>query len=255
MAVFHIEFRSEILELQCGLNVILPQKTLKYMKSRKPKYQTLWLLHGLSDDQSAWQRWTSIERYVDNTNLAVVMPAVGRSFYSDMVHGLPYWSFLTKELPVVARWFFPLSAERADNFVAGLSMGGYGAFKLALSYPDRYAAAASLSGALDMSDTFEADDPEWVKEMTNVWGGPKGYKGTPNDLMYLSKQLVKSGAERPMLYQWCGTKDFLYAENIRFRKHAEEIGLEIAYSESAGDHQWKYWDRQIQRVLKWLPLK
>jgi putative tributyrin esterase len=119
MAVFHIEFRSEILELQCGLNVILPQKTLKYMKSRKPKYQTLWLLHGLSDDHSAWQRWTSIERYVDNTNLAVVMPAVGRSFYADMVHGLPYWSFLTKELPVVARWFFPLSAERADNFVAG----------------------------------------------------------------------------------------------------------------------------------------
>jgi putative tributyrin esterase len=113
MAVFHIEFRSEILELQCGLDVILPQKTLKYMRSHKPQYQTLWLLHGLSDDQSAWQRWTSIERYVDNTNLAVVMPAVGRSFYTDMVHGLPYWSFLTKNCRLWRAGFsrFRLSAQ------------------------------------------------------------------------------------------------------------------------------------------------
>jgi putative tributyrin esterase len=255
MAVFRIEFYSEVLDLQCGLNVILPQKDLAHMRSHQPQYQTLWLLHGLSDDYTAWQRWTSIERYVDGTNLAVVMPAVGRSFYTDMVHGLPYWTFLTEELPELARWYFPLSAARADNFVAGLSMGGYGAFKVALSHPDRYAAAASLSGALDMTDAFEKNDPQWVAEMTNIWGSPKGYKGTANDLLHLADLLIESGKEQPMLYQWCGKKDFLYPENIRFYEHAQEIGLEVAYYESAGDHQWKYWDRQIQRVLKWLPLR
>jgi putative tributyrin esterase len=255
MAIFHIEFKSEVLDLQCGLNVILPQKPLALMQTSKPKYQTLWLLHGLSDDYTAWQRWTSVERYVDDTNLAVIMPSVGRSFYTDMAHGLPYWTFLTEELPVVARWFLPLSAKREDNFVAGLSMGGYGAFKVALSHPDRYAAAASLSGALDLSKDFSIKDPEWVAELTNIWGGPKRYRKTCNDTLFLASQLVESGAKRPKLYQWCGTEDFLYDQNLRFKKHAKKIGLEVDYSEGPGDHTWKYWDEQIQKVIAWLPLK
>jgi putative tributyrin esterase len=255
MAVFHIDFYSEVLDLQCGMDVILPQKKLANMRSKRPRYQTLWLLHGLSDNHSAWQRWTSIERYVDGTNLAVVMPAIGRSFYTDMAHGLPYWTFLTEELPVLARWFFPLSAARKDNFVAGLSMGGYGAFKVALSYPGRYAAAASLSGALDLSKDFESDDPEWIAMLSDIWGGPEGYIGTNNDILYLASQIAESGAEPPMLYQYCGTEDFLYDQNLRFKAHADEIGLPVNYNENSGDHRWKYWDQQIQQVLEWLPLK
>jgi len=254
MAVFRIEFYSEVLDLQCCMNVILPNKPLALMRSRRPKYQTLWLLHGLSDDHTAWQRWTSVERYVEDTSLAVVMPAVGRSFYTDMSRGLKYWTFLTEELPVLVRWYFPLSPAREDNFVAGLSMGGYGAFKAALSYPDRYAAAASLSGALDLRGTFKQADPAWIAEMTNIWGGPRGLLRTGNDLHYLAERLVASNAPRPMLYHWCGTEDFLYEQNLSFRDHARKIGLEATYEEGPGDHTWKYWDQQIQRVLEWLPL-
>lgn len=254
MAVFRTEFYSEILNLQCNMNVILPNQPLERMRSTPPQYQVLWLLHGLSDDHTAWQRWTSIERYVDGTSLAVIMPAVGRSFYSDMAHGLRYWTFLTDELPVIARWFFPLSAARQDNFVAGLSMGGYGAFKVALSYPERYAAAASLSGALDMRETFKTQDAAWLAEMSNIWGGPKGLLRTGNDLHYLADRLVASEVSPPMLYQWCGAEDFLYDQNISFRDHARQIGLEVTYEEGPGDHTWKYWDQQIQRVLAWLPL-
>ncbi len=123
-------------------------------------FRVLYLLHGYSDDQTAWQRWTSIERYAEGLNLAVVMPAAQNSFYTDMVHGGKFFTFLTEELPAVVHDLFPLSTERADTFVAGLSMGGYGAFKLALSRPDLYAAAASLSGALDICEVVkENDDP------------------------------------------------------------------------------------------------
>lgn len=99
-------------------------------------HPTLYLLHGLSDDDSIWLRRTSIERYVAQMGIAVVMPQVHRSFYTDMAAGGQYWTFISEELPALARSFFPLSAKREDNFVAGLSMGGYGALKLGLRKPE-----------------------------------------------------------------------------------------------------------------------
>jgi putative tributyrin esterase len=254
MAVFRVEFYSEVLDLQCMMNVILPNKSLSVMRRRRPLYQVLWLLHGLSDDHTAWQRWTSIERHVEETDLAVVMPAVGRSFYSDTTYGMRYWTFLTEELPVIARWYFPLSSAREDNFVAGLSIGGYGAFKVAMSLPDRYAAAASLSGALNIAADFEDNHPMFLKELETIWGNLKQFKGSQNDLLYLADSLAASGGPHPNLYAWCGTEDFLYEQNLGFRDYAAQIGLDLLYEEGPGDHSWKYWDQQIQRVLEWLPL-
>ena len=106
----------------------------------------LYLLHGLSDDHTAWLRYTSIERYATARGLAVVMPAVHRSFYADEAHGHAYWHFVSEELPAIVAAFFRLSERREDTFVAGLSMGGYGALKLGLHHPERFAAVASLSG-------------------------------------------------------------------------------------------------------------
>jgi putative tributyrin esterase len=94
---------------------------------------------------------------LEGLNLAVVMPAAQRSFYTDMVTDQRYWTFISEEVPTLARHFFPLSEDRNENYVAGLSMGGYGAFKLALSYPERYAAAASLSGTLDVVRLAQAE--------------------------------------------------------------------------------------------------
>jgi S-formylglutathione hydrolase FrmB len=137
MALIHCNFFSEVLKLSTSMYVILPQRTQNQIGMqgtvKKDKHPTLYLLHGLSDDHTIWLRRTSIERYVANLGLAVVMPEVHRSFYTDMVNGYNYWTFISEELPEIARSFFPLSDKREDNFVAGLSMGGYGAFKLALS--------------------------------------------------------------------------------------------------------------------------
>src|SRR5690606_7723267 len=107
------------------------------------RHKTLWLLHGRSDDHTIWLRRTSIERYVAPLGLAVVMPNANLSFYNNMAWGARYGDFFENELPELARSFFPLSARREDNFIAGLSMGGYGAMRLALANPGRYAAAAS----------------------------------------------------------------------------------------------------------------
>jgi putative tributyrin esterase len=247
MALLHCNFKSETLQIAASMDVILPQKP-----RFKGKFQTLYLLHGLSDDHTIWQRRTSIERYVDDLNLAVVMPAVNRSFYANMASGPRYWDFISQEVPAVARAFFPLSDKRQDNFVAGLSMGGYGAFKLALSQPRRFAAAASLSGALDMSYRIEGGDDAFAAELKHIFG--KGVKGSDNDLLHLATQLSTRKTPRPRLFQCCGTEDFLYEHNTRFRDHATTSGLKLEYREGPGGHTWDFWDEYIQQVLDWLPL-
>ena len=114
MALIHCDFFSHVLGLCCSMDVILPQRPVAGEATPEP-FPTLYLLHGLSDDHTIWQRRTSIERYVADLRLAVVMPAVGRSFYTDMAHGLRYWTFVSEELPAICRGLFPLSARRAQS--------------------------------------------------------------------------------------------------------------------------------------------
>lgn len=257
MALIQCEFFSEVLNLSSSMTVILPQATTTQIGmtgvARATRHPILYLLHGMSDDHTIWLRRTSIERYVAPLGFAVVMPAAHRSFYTDMAKGYKYWTFLSEELPDLARSFFPLSDAREDNFVAGLSMGGYGAFKLALSYPGRYAAAASLSGALDVVTLFQnLQDANIRAERTLIFGDLDTIPGSRNDLFFLAEQVVKSGATRPRLYQCCGTEDPLYANNVQARERFRTLGLEVMYEEGPGEHEWGYWDQQIQRVLTWL---
>lgn len=245
-----------------SMNVILPQPIgdSAIGVDRGPAgvpehgYPTLWLLHGFSDDHTAWCRRTSIERYASGLGLAVVMPGVARSYYADMARGGAYWEFVSEELPRVCRRMFRLSSRREDNFTAGLSMGGYGAFKLALNHPDRYAAAASLSGALDPAGLLD-ELPERADEWTHIFGDPPRVEGTASDLLAQSAALAAGEHQGLPLYACCGTSDFIYHHSTKFRDHADGLGLNLTYEEHAGrDHEWGYWDQQIQRVLEWLPL-
>ncbi|MFX3636782.1 MAG: alpha/beta hydrolase [Candidatus Pristimantibacillus sp.] len=263
MALIQCDYYSEVLGISTSMTVILPQQTatqigMEGSAGEGKRHPTLYLLHGLSDDHTIWGRRTSIERYVSTLGIAVVMPNVHKSFYTDMVYGEKYWTFLTEELPRVARSFFPLSDAREDNFVAGLSMGGYGAFKWALSYPERFAAAASLSGALDMHERREVTPQgDWMfNTLEKVYGG-QPIRGTGNDLFWLLENQAQAGQDgpKPLLYQCCGTEDFLYQNNVDFRDACLKTDIALTYIEGPGGHDWSYWDARIQDVLKWLPLR
>ena len=256
MILTEVNFFSETLALGCTMLVLLPQRPLASTQKRsRKKFRTLYLLHGRSDDHASWQRKTSIERYVEGLNLAVVMPAVHRSFYTDMVYGGKYWQFISEEVPAVVHSLFPLSYDRKDNFVAGLSMGGYGAFKLALTYPERFIAAASLSGGLDLSYTVRADNPRndesRLAEFRTIFGDLSKIPGSQHDLIALAKKAAK-GPLKPRLYQCCGTEDFIYAKNVHFRNVVSKLPLDLTYEEGPGDHNWAYWDGMIQNVLAWM---
>lgn len=256
MILNEVNFFSEVLSVHSTMVVLMPQRLLADIKTeRKPKYKTLYLLHGYTDDHTAWMRWSSIEKYVEGLNLAVVMPAVNTSFYTDMAFGRNYFQFISDEVPAIAREMFSLSSAREDNFVTGISMGGYGAYKLALTLPERYAAAASLSGALDVTETIKGHglhDPKvWKPEMQSVFGDLSKLAGSKHDLFALAKKAARSSL-KPRLYQCCGTEDFLYADNVRFRDAISKLPFDHTYEEGPGEHVWEYWDRMIQNVLKWM---
>ena len=237
MAFIESRFYSESTGLHSSVNVILPD-------SGAPK-RCLWLLHGLSDDHSAWMRNSAVEKHVEGRNLAVIMPAVGRSFYSDMVHGGKYWTYVSEELPKKMKGFFHLPTGRKNHFAAGLSMGGYGAFKLALKRPDWISAAASFSGALDIGRRgfFHQD-------FQHIFGPGKPVPAG-DDLMKLARAAARPGFPKLRLFQSCGTEDYLYESNQRFRAKAESLKLDLSYEEGPGDHTWAYWDMMLPRALDW----
>lgn len=255
MAFMECHFHSDTLGMACSMNVIMPQQSqtqIGMTEEVKVERDTpvLYLLHGLSDDHSIWMRRTSVERYVAPLGLAVVMPCVHRSFYANMANGYRYWDFISEELPSIVQSMFNVSTRREDTFVAGLSMGGYGAFKLGLSKPETFAAACSLSGAVDMierSKQFETDC--FPEDMRLVFGEKNALREPDNDLLVKASKLADSPGPKPFFYQWCGTEDFLYKDNTSFRDHARSVGLAVHYEEGPGDHQWSYWDEQLRRFL------
>lgn len=263
MAFLDVHAFSDSLGMQVSFYVLLPQQTARQIGvdggGQRSSYPTLWLLHGLSDDHTIWQRRTSIERYAAEKNLAVVMPAVGRSFYQDMPNGARYWTFLTEELPKLCRAWFPLSPAREDNFVAGLSMGGYGALRMALARPDLVSAGASLSGALNVTHRLKNADRTGGRlskeELLGIFGPKLTVEGTDADLFHLADEVAASKGPKPKLFCWCGTEDELLDDNRLFHRHLESVGLEHRYEESPGSHEWVYWDEQIRRVIDWLPLR
>jgi putative tributyrin esterase len=250
MVLISCELFSESLMRATTISVVLPQATEEQIglidQPRDGPPPVLYLLHGLSDDHTAWQRYTSIERYAVARGLAVVMPAVDRSFYADEAHGHRYWAWVSEELPRLVGQFFNVSQTPEDTFVAGLSMGGYGALKLALTHPDRYAAVACLSGAVDL--VAISGLPERAELMHRVFDDRIG----PGDDVFA---LVDRADAAPPMHVSCGTEDALYDSSVRFADLARARGLDVTTDFRSGEHEWALWDAVIEDVIAWLPVR
>ena len=250
MALMQTRYYARSIDLAMGVNIVLPEHT----EAWQAPPAVLYLLHGLSGDQSSWIAGSSIERYARDYNLAVVMPDAHKSFYCDMEHGSDYWKLFSEELPMLVNRWLKVSSDPQKTFVAGASMGGYGAIKLALARPDLFSAAASLSGALDIAahvnDEWEASK---LRTFGAVFDSLEKIPLSENDLMHQVRTLEH--VPDTEFYVCCGVDDYLYQDSLNFRDAAAEKGLYLTYQESAGAHDWAYWDEWIQRVLEWLPIE
>lgn len=250
---FH--FFSEALGIQTAAYVLMPEP--KVMAQSAKPLPVLYLLHGLSDDHTMWLRQTRLEQYARLYRVCVVMPAANRSFYMDMAYGARYDTFIAEELPGVIERYFPVSRKRDGRFAAGLSMGGYGAMKLGLTRPNRYAAVASLSGALEMEKSYDTRlnrDEAFLHELDGIYGGENQLKRGHGNLSRLAQKLARTPDRAPQIYIACGKEDFLFEANESFVERFGER-LPIEYHTEAGAHTWDFWDRHIKNVLDWLPLE
>ncbi|MDN6641219.1 MAG: esterase family protein [Tetragenococcus sp.] len=258
MALLQVNAFSNVLEMEVMLDVILPQEVKKTVgtdsKGATDDVAVLYLLHGMNGNHSVWQRRTSIERYVKDMNLAVIMPSTDLAWYTDTRYDMNYWTFIAEELPKICHELFPqLTRKRAKTFAAGLSMGGYGAVKLGLKKPENFAAIASISGGLTIAEGI--DQLLEIKSKAyweGIFGPLEEIKGSENDLIHLIETL--DAAKAPKFFLTCGTEDPLHQASTYTMQKMQDQGYNVTFEDGPGEHDWRYWDDWIQRVLEWLPL-
>lgn len=257
MACFELSLKSEALGGQTSISVILP--IFEGFDREIPegeKFQTLWLLHGGGGDHTDYVRKTAIEFWAVKHKLAVIMPEVGNSFYTDLPNGgAKYFTYVTEELPALLRKYFPLSEKREDNFICGLSMGGFGAAKCAFNCPEKYAAVGLMStgpmSPLQLAEILKGRDHHFE----NIFGDVSLIPHSMNDIWYVLEEAVKNGVDLPKIYDCCGTEDFGYSGFCAFKEKAKEIGLEVTYAEGPGAHTWSFWNEYLPKIIDWLPLR
>ena len=247
MALLHVNFFARTLGMGMSMDVILPEGDQGIGVNGIPQWNdgrsdqllwdgssalpTLYLLHGTSDDSTIWQRRTAIERYVSDKKLAVVMPNVHLSAYCDQKFGYKYFTFLSQEVPEFCQRYFHCSAKPEENFIAGLSMGGYGALVHGLSQSQRFAAIGSFSGAAKVCDDRE-------------------FQFSPAKL---AEACAREDRKKPM-YIACGDQDFLYQDNIAFKDYLEKLGFDVTWVVGEGyTHEWRFWNREVEAFLDWIP--
>ena len=248
---------SSCMKMTTRINVIVPDLSGDCDPLQTDELYVMYLLHGLTANGDEWPRFTNLEYLAKKYNVAFVMPDVDRSFYTDMRNGIRYFEYVSRELPeFIGRWF-RLPTDREHTFVAGESMGGYGACKVGFTYPERFGGIATLSGALDLpgfgrmcADGTFPDMPLGEFELMFGAGVPVPPEADVFALLEKAAELPEEC--RPLLCQFCGTEDFLLETNRRFDARATELGYDHLYMEWPGDHEWKFWQVAIQRALQYL---
>ena len=265
MAFIQMQLNSECLTRKASINVILPEITEK-RRLENGKFPVLWVLHGATDDQTMWQRFTALERYAIKRGIAVVMPAADNSFYAN-TDGGRYFDYITEELPRMLGNYFPISRERADNFVMGMSMGGHGTMKLGFTKPEQYAAMGifscanfiDLMGSGNMIEGGMRVPLNFIRwQVFQVEGGDLNQaRGTENDNRYLARRASESGKPLPKIFACCGTADGCHD------KEKEDLALfssfpnpfEVKFFDSVGYHDFEFWDTWLDTFIQWLPIR
>ena len=243
MAQVHCNFYSYSLGYPVDIEVILPSFTscnlsMPHTHSLPGKFPVVYLLHGYGNDYQAWLRYTSVERYAEEQRIAVVTFSCHNKAYQNAPYGENFYDFLNEELPEFVENYFPISSRPEERFVAGLSMGGYGALLHGLKNPRRYSAIGAFSPGIP--------DPDAEPDLNRVMRA---------NLYEVTEQLLESDHPAPDLFLCIGDLDFLYE---RVSKYHRAFGhrwnrSRYRYDDLPGyEHEFAIWDKEIAAFLEWI---
>ena len=241
MSRYLIDFYSQSLGMYTTLNIFIPKEKMRDIEEGK-KLKSVTLLHGYSENASIWGRNSNVEADARKYGYALIIPEVQKSFYTDMAFGLKYFTYLKNELFKYTRAMFPISSKSEDSYIMGNSMGGYGAFKIALSKPFNYSKAYSIAGCLDMK-AYIAKNGIDVNEIFAIYGSYDNINDE-DDLFFLYNKNAKC-EKFPKLMISCGLDDDLYGLNKSFLDFVLSKNNECEYIENHGKHTWDYFSKMV----------
>lgn len=231
--------------------IILPSQ---YEKQKAKRYPVIYLLHGLDGHYDNWTDKTKLDQYSFSYDYIIVTPEGGDGWYTDSV-SVPadrYESYIIRDLIPEIDGTFRTIAKRDQRIIAGLSMGGYGALKLGLKYPDMFAVAGSFSGALD--SPIRGQNNKYLRPtIMSVFGTEDSETRKDNDIFRIVRELSPGKIkDLPFLYVACGTEDFLFQANRDFADLLIKQNVPHEYLQRPGKHDWNFWDAEARQFLKFL---
>ncbi len=248
--------QSKSLGMETGVTVITPDRFRMGIGTK-----VAYLLHGLYGGNRDLVDFTRLPYYAKDRQVTFIMPEAGRSFYTDMAHGQKFFTYIAEELPRHCRSTFNISDRREDTAVFGVSMGGYGALKAALSHPADFGYCCAISPArLFLKQDLESLRTEegrrlalarygaqMVEDMYSIYGERLAWS-EENELFDLAQSAVRKGPF-PKIYCACGTEDYLYPDNLRFARKVRSISSDYTFETWTGRHDWNFFDEALNRAL------
>lgn len=240
-----LDFQSTQLKMSTQITAVLPDSTLighTPLSGRK----CLYLLHGLSGDATTFVRLSRVELFAREADIVVIMPGVARSMYCDGVLGQNYFSHVANEIPDYLELVLGLSRKRQDNYIAGISMGGMGAAKVALSYPERFTAVGLFSGLLDIKMMLPFITQEQRQEFPFLLPAENDIDNSPLNPINLLDAKKHAGLKITVR---CGEQDDLFKMSRAFYEKACSLGLDAKGIFEPGAHEWRLWDKYIEDFI------
>lgn len=246
---------SKLMGRDISYRVVLPAG-YSDEKNSAVRYPVVYLLHGLTGHFNNWTDRTKLSDYIAPYNVIIVTPEGDNGWYTDSAAkpNDKYESYIIQELiPEIDKKYRTL-ANRPNRAIAGLSMGGFGALKFGVKYPEMFTLAGSFSGALFASSYRTPDDlpPGAIRtSLIDIFGAVDSPTKKANDLFALVREASPEKIKAmPFLYVDCGTEDFLFQNNRDFIALLTEKKIPHEYRQLPGVHDWKYWDRQVKEFLR-----
>jgi S-formylglutathione hydrolase FrmB len=245
MAVLYLDFYSKSLKMSTTVTMVLPD-SVRIGETPVADRNCLYLLHGLSDDSTSCLRLSKIELYAQKSGIVIIMPSAGRSMYCDDIYGQNYFSYIAHELPEYMKLVFGIKGEKEKTFIAGISMGAFGASRIALTYPERFAAVGLFSGLLNLKLMLPVMSDEQKNDFAFLLSKAKNNDDSSYDPIDLLDPKKHSDLE---FYIYCGRQDDLYPLTATFLEKAVSFGLNVFSCIEDGTHEWYFWDKHLQTFI------
>lgn len=258
MISFDCNFESAILRTRVNVKVYLPNRDnfMNPISDYKERYtfkpfKTIFLLHGMMDSGMQWVENTNVVRLAQDAGMALVIPSCGNNFYINTIYGANYSDFITQELVGFVRALFPLSEKCEDNFLWGISMGGYGALRFGFTYPEMFSKVISMSPTSDIE--FAARFAGAMGVLPDyILGNWKKLAGSDLDLQVIAQKAADSGAKLPKILVIIADQDHMVRDNEEFMSRLDELMIDNEFRTYPGEHTWRFWDEHVKECLDWL---